>query len=194
MSRENKVPEKTGKKLSLPAATDPATSADYAMGYTEGFNDACKPAPAVPDDMVMVPREPTVEMFEAGEAVDPDDHWSEPIIHADGTKERTRESSLVLRYRAMIAAAPAPAAPEGEIVITKNEDGVIVSVTRQDDEGRIISVLAESAAPAVREPLTPDVMWLLWTKACEKPQLTRDLVCDFARAIEQAHGIGGGGK
>ena len=29
----------------------PATSADYAMGYAEGFNDACKPAPAVPDWM-----------------------------------------------------------------------------------------------------------------------------------------------
>jgi hypothetical protein len=27
-------------------AAQPATSADYAMGYAEGFNDACKPAPA----------------------------------------------------------------------------------------------------------------------------------------------------
>ena len=36
-----------------PAAPTPATSADYAMGYAEGFNDACKPVPAVP----LTPRE-----------------------------------------------------------------------------------------------------------------------------------------
>ena len=30
-----------------PAAPAPATSADYAMGYAEGFNDACKPTPVV---------------------------------------------------------------------------------------------------------------------------------------------------
>ena len=35
-----------------PAAPAPATSADYAMGYAEGFNDACKPAPVVPDALV----------------------------------------------------------------------------------------------------------------------------------------------
>ena len=31
------------------------TSADYAMGYAEGFNDACKPLaqPATPEDMVI---------------------------------------------------------------------------------------------------------------------------------------------
>ncbi len=34
----------------------------------------------------------------------------------------------------------------GEVVVTKNYKGQIVAVTRQDDEGRILSVLAESAA------------------------------------------------
>ena len=29
-------------------AQPPATSADYAMGYAEGFNDACKPAQPAP--------------------------------------------------------------------------------------------------------------------------------------------------
>lgn len=48
--------------------------------------------------------------------------------------------------------------------------------------------LAAQPAP-VPVPLTADDIWLLWTRACEKPQLTRDLVCDFVRAIEQAHGI-----
>lgn len=35
---------------------------------------------------------------------------------------------------------------EGELVITKNEAGQIVAVTRQDEEGRILKVLAESEA------------------------------------------------
>ncbi|WP_200903766.1 hypothetical protein [Pseudomonas aeruginosa] len=37
------------------------------------------------------------------------------------------------------------AQPSGEVVVTKNESGAIVSVTRQDKEGRVLSVIAESA-------------------------------------------------
>lgn len=43
--------------------------------------------------------------------------------------------------------APQPAEPRGDVVVTKNMAGQIVAVTRQDDEGRILSVIAESAAP-----------------------------------------------
>jgi hypothetical protein len=50
----------------------------------------------------------------------------------------------------------------------------------------IRAVLAAQPAPV---PLTADDIWLLWTRACEKPQLTRGLVCDFARAVEAHHGI-----
>lgn len=42
--------------------------------------------------------------------------------------------------------------PQGEVVITKNESGQIVAVTRQDDEGRILTVIAESAPQPQREP------------------------------------------
>jgi len=42
---------------------------------------------------------------------------------------------------------PAAAQPAGEVVVTKNESGQIVAVTRQDEEGRILSVIAESDAP-----------------------------------------------
>jgi hypothetical protein len=55
-------------------------------------------------------------------------------------------------YRAALAAPPQH---EGEIVVTKNEAGQIVCVTRQDEEGRILKVLSESAVvpehPALRE-------------------------------------------
>jgi hypothetical protein len=43
------------------------------------------------------------------------------------------------------AALAARGEPEGDIVVTKTPDGQIVAVTRQDDEGRILSVIAESA-------------------------------------------------
>ncbi len=41
-------------------------------------------------------------------------------------------------------ARAALAQPSGEVVVTKNESGAIVSVTRQDKEGRVLSVIAES--------------------------------------------------
>jgi hypothetical protein len=43
----------------------------------------------------------------------------------------------------------------GEVVVTKTEAGQIVAVTRQDEEGRILSVIAESAPrPTQTVPLT----------------------------------------
>lgn len=53
----------------------------------------------------------------------------------------------------------APPAPSGEVVVTRNERGDIVAVTRQDGEGRVIEVIAESNAPPA--PAVPD----------EKPKL-----------------------
>ncbi|MDV2243522.1 hypothetical protein RY185_17010 [Pseudomonas aeruginosa] len=50
------------------------------------------------------------------------------------------------------AARAALAQPSGEVVVTKNESGAIVSVTRQDKEGRLLSVIAESQpSPAQAE-------------------------------------------
>ena len=40
----------------------------------------------------------------------------------------------------------------GDVVVTKNEQGQIVCVTRQDAEGNILSVIAESEQPA-QEPV-----------------------------------------
>ncbi|MEX1925917.1 hypothetical protein ACPTIG_01390 [Pseudomonas aeruginosa] len=49
-------------------------------------------------------------------------------------------------------AGAALAQPSGEVVVTKNESGAIVSVTRQDKEGRVLSVIAESKpSPAQAE-------------------------------------------
>ena len=42
------------------------------------------------------------------------------------------------------ALAHVRAEPEGDVVVTKTQDGRIVAVTRQDEEGRILSVIAEA--------------------------------------------------
>ncbi|MER2945699.1 hypothetical protein [Serratia bockelmannii] len=47
-------------------------------------------------------------------------------------------------------------APVGEVVVTRNERGDIVAVTRQDGEGRVIEVIAESNAPPA--PAMPEEM------------------------------------
>lgn len=95
--------------------------------------------------------------------------------------------NLIEVCRAMLAAPRPPAAQElDEVVITKNESGAIVAVTRQDDEGRILSVLAESEVrikPLTDEQIEAIPVWVnfvgLW------PQSRKEIV----RAIEAAHGI-----
>jgi len=48
---------------------------------------------------------------------------------------------------------------EGEIVVTKNLQGQIVAVTRQDEDGRILKVIDTSAKPE-QEPVGSVVTWL----------------------------------
>jgi nitrate reductase NapAB chaperone NapD len=50
-----------------------------------------------------------------------------------------------LRDRISAVLGTAIAVKEGNIVVTKNENGQIVAVTRQNDEGRILYTISESA-------------------------------------------------
>jgi len=47
-------------------------------------------------------------------------------------------------YKGPLFTHPAPATERGEVVVTFSRDGQIQAVTRQDSEGRILSVIAES--------------------------------------------------
>ncbi|HBO0600882.1 TPA: hypothetical protein L4B13_006493 [Pseudomonas aeruginosa] len=64
-------------------------------------------------------------------------------------------------------ARAALAQPSGEVVVTKNESGAIVSVTRQDKEGRVLSVIAESATLTAQaeqaEAERPEVVATMYT-------------------------------
>src|SRR5690606_18458681 len=76
-------------------------------------------------DYKLVPVEPTDEMV------------SEGARHLRIMSIPAREAASV--YKAMLAAAPAI-----NIVATKNEQGQIVSVTLQDEDHRILEVIAEA--------------------------------------------------
>lgn len=124
----------------------------------------------VPPGFVAVPVELTAEMVDAAE------------------EAYMPFGDMALAIQSAIAAAPRPPAAQelDEVVITKNESGAIVAVTRQDDEGRILSVLAESEVrikPLTDEQIEAIPVWVnfvgLW------PQSRKEIV----RAIESAHGI-----
>ena len=110
---------------------------------------------------------------------------------------------LLSSLRRMLSAAPV--VPEGDVVVSWNEDGQIVAVTRQDREGRILSVIAESAAPVVREPQDERAAFEAWIRKDSGDLTTfgsgsnmhyRNSAVNNAWTGWQAraHGIGGGGK
>src|SRR5690606_6465340 len=78
----------------------------------------------------LVPVEPTEAMLRSAMQYDAIQDPADPNSNAD---------SLRTDWRLMIAAAPAI-----NIVATKNEQGQIVSVTLQDEDHRILEVIAEA--------------------------------------------------
>ena len=82
--------------------------------------------------------------------------------------------------------------PQGEVVVTQTESGQIVLVSRQNDEGQILSVIAEDEVRRVPcpiaqlVPLTKAQMLDAIRHAWLKPNCSLE---DIGRAIEAAHGI-----
>lgn len=61
----------------------------------------------------------------------------------DGAAQKCISAIEAIIREARAALTP----PEGHVVVTRNEAGQAVAVTRQDDEGRILSVIAEFEPP-----------------------------------------------
>jgi hypothetical protein len=60
-------------------------------------------------------------------------------------------------HNALYAAPQAWRPDIGEVVVTRNDAGEIVAVTRQDDEGRILSVIAEAQPAPAQEPALQEI-------------------------------------
>jgi len=80
--------------------------------------------------------------------------------------------------------------PPGEVVVTTNQQGQCVAVTRQDDEGRTLSVIWEVRLQRNQHPLSDEFL----RKLHHEDEF--GLFCDYdefeqiTRAVEQAHNIG----
>ncbi|CAI1574023.1 Uncharacterised protein [Serratia entomophila] len=74
----------------------------------------------------------------------------------DGDIGKDDLEEIKVGLRAALCNVTSPLAPAGEVVVTRNERGDIVAVTRQDCEGRVIEVIAESNAPPA--PAVPEEM------------------------------------
>lgn len=64
-----------------------------------------------------------------------------------GTANKIRQGRPAMFREELRAIMTALTLPEDHVVVTRNEVGQAVAVTRQDDEGRILSVIAEFEYP-----------------------------------------------
>ena len=185
---------------------------------------AAPPAAPAPGDMVMVPLKfvqdfNTLAHNYCLRAVPPDYYSG---TEADAFQHAySRCGSDLRRLREILAAAPAPAVPDGSV-----RDKLIEALTRelgdtydctrvweawhfgnmsQEDFEPVLqrvddiaeSVLgALSAAPAVRESLTDEQFADIVAEASLEVDLAANPIklLAFARAVLKAHGIGGGGN
>ncbi|HBN8363686.1 TPA: hypothetical protein L3699_004058 [Pseudomonas aeruginosa] len=89
------------------------------------------------------------------------------LLESEGCKPGSKWHITNAHYPTWKASRAALAQPSGEVVVTKNESGAIVSVTRQDKEGRLLSVIAESQpSPAQAEQAEaerPEIVATLFT-------------------------------
>ncbi|MGG8087127.1 DUF550 domain-containing protein [Klebsiella aerogenes] len=85
-----------------------------------------QPVPVVPDGYVMVPKEPTKEMIDAG--------W----LHFIGTKHPSSKGT----YKSMLAAAPqdTPALDSVQSVVTVSDTWIPVSERMPEDEQEVLTV------------------------------------------------------
>lgn len=150
----------------------PATSADYAMGYAEGFNDACRP-----DGLV---RETAIDFT---------------VLYSFADEHRISYNKLCAAVRQALA-APAPVVPDGMALVPREPtpEMIIEGCRAVKPDGFIediyVAMIAAAPAPVVREPLTPPHMLQIGRKHFGHP--TPKAWFDAARELEQAHGIGGG--
>ena len=120
---------------------------------------------------------------------------------APETRATRRQTDAVQAFARAVLQRWGQPSGAGEVVVTKTATGQIVAVTRQDEEGRILSVIAESAPqptqsvpPAGREPLTHEQITAAAKKLAEcmeypwefMPEPGRANMRELARAVIEA--------
>ncbi|MFA9439448.1 hypothetical protein ACDA63_07405 [Uliginosibacterium sp. sgz301328] len=165
--------------------------------YAVKYRDRAAPAPVVPEEWLLVPtalldRFPELNLCNyTSDDVDELNAWGIEVMlaAAPAAPAPVMDKSMLKRLVAQVFGEGyhiAPAAPDerGEVVVTWDQGRTrIIAVTRQDDEGKILSVIAE--APAAPAPDGVDARLELWLTAGagELHPNTKNLVVRFARAL-----------
>ena len=108
------------------------------------------------------PTKPSAPVSEEREALEALDRIAELATIGEGMMpdERHPAKDDLAVIRARLLRAPQQQT-RGEVVVTKNDRGQIVGVTRQDEDGQILSVIATSAPQQQAEPISQDVIAFL---------------------------------
>jgi len=123
------------------------------------------------------------------------------IVITRTTNGAIMQIRAVERYRGIGEGGAQQPQEQGEVVVTRNEAGAIVAVTRQDSEGRILHVIAETQQEP-RKPLTKDKLDDAISKALTSvpphkagdPLSLLNIYRAIGRETEAAHGIGEAGN
>jgi len=134
---------KTPVYLALKAMVDMMDSGDESCKGSEWYNNAVT-ALKQEEAQTVEPR----LLDAAKRLVDHADFKLGGILSADSKAVSQVKARHLAALRDAIAAAPQPPQADlkerGEVVVTWSQDGQIQAVTRQDSEGRILSIIAES--------------------------------------------------
>lgn len=97
-----------------------------------------------------------------------------PVAVEDGRWFMVREQDALDAVRAALTRA------EGHVVVIRNEAGQAVAVTRQDEEGRILSVIAELEMPSgyMLVPVGQDPVDFYVCDACGHHYMEDGVTCD----------------
>jgi len=125
----------------------------YALASIDEWNRRAQPEPGRDEVSLLAEIAEAVQAMRAYARANPIHHFGETPQDPNGVHAWLRRNDPAH------AAQPEPAAPAGEVVVTTRPDGTCVAVTRQDADGRILSVIWQAdAAPSVApEP----VAWTL---------------------------------
>jgi len=126
---------KTPVYLALKSMVDMMDSGDESGRGSEWYNAA-----------VAALKQEEAQTAEPAAWMKTHDHGGGKLSHSLYFNKPLKPVFFALAWLTPLFTRPEPTSERGEVVVTFSQDGQIQAVTRQDEEGKILSVIAESRA------------------------------------------------